>query len=368
MDNIIKLQEGARFFKRRLRILLKGTKQYKGDARQICTQIIDDCWNGKYFMTGQGNFCEFWIRDFSFCLKPLLNLDYREKVVSTLWYALDIFRKHGRITTTISPKGYPFDVFTYSPDSLPLFLFSLRLAGMKEAVEMHKPLLQSEIDRFYAEVVDPATGLVKKDKWFSSIKDNAVRTSSMYNNTMVAMLSQEIDKAGLRNPFRKFNYKKLLVTKFWTGKYFLNDLSGRKTIAGDANVFPYWTGVIENKEMLSSSVETIRKHRLDRPFPLKYTRETSKESIHRLLNLIVPNYEGNSIWMHMGPVYVQTVAKLDKDLANRYISKYVRVIEKNKNFFEVFTPEGKIYKTLLYYADEGMLWASIVFDLMENAE
>jgi hypothetical protein len=76
------------------------------------------------------------------------------------------------------------------------------------------------------------------------------------------------------------------------------------------------------------------------------------------------NYEVNSIWMHIGPLYVKLVKKIDKKLAKKYIDSYTKLIEKHKNFLEVFDSKGNIYKTPFYYSDEGMLWAANYLNLI----
>jgi hypothetical protein len=365
MDFLFYPGEGARFVARRLRLAFGSPRRYAGNAEEICRHIVDDCWNGRYFITGEGNFRQFWTRDFSFCAEPLVNLGYGAKVVKTLDYAIDSFRRHRRVTTTLSIGGAPFDVYTYSPDSLPLLLRALRISGSRQLLHEYRDFLQEEIEKYIKIVIDAETGLVKM-KPFSSIKDNSVRYSSMYDNSMAALLAKEAASLGLRNPLSGLDYNKILIDNFWEGGHFRDSLSGSDVISADANIFPYWTGVIRNKGMLRKSMKAIAEQGLDMPFPVKYTGRESSGNIHWLLKLVIPNYEGDSIWMHMGPLYIGLLEKVDPDRARRHLEKYKEVIEANGNYLEVFTPDGRIFKTLLYHSDEGMLWAAMYLDLVRR--
>ena len=358
MLKLIYIPEALRMLKRRLKVMLLGTKKYKGTPMEISKQIIDDCWNNKYFKTSTGHFKEFWTRDFGICAESLLKLGYKKQVYSTLKYALEIFSKYRKITTTITPYNIPFDFPAYSPDSLPFLIRSLRLLNKKELISQFKPFLNKEINKFYNIVLDKETGLVKKGKAFSSMKDNVMRCSSLYDNIMVAMLNNELKKIKiLNNPFKDYNFKKIIKSNFWTGEYFLDDLSGKQYISGDANTFPYYTDVFTSKAMIKSSIASIEEEELDKPFPLKYTNN-SKESKHFLFtDLFAPNYEGDTNWIHLGLCYIAVVNKVDKQKAKKYIEHYTQNIKKHRNFLEVFNNK-KPYSSLFYYCDEGMLWVA----------
>ncbi|MDO8741447.1 MAG: hypothetical protein Q7J54_07850 [Candidatus Woesearchaeota archaeon] len=361
---LIHLKEGFRIFKKSLKRRFFGVKKYNGSAEQICRQIIKDCWNGRYFQASSGHFCEFYTRDFGFCIEALLKLGYKDEIKKTLEYVLNIFEKNRKITTTISPDGIPFDFPYYAVDSVPYLIRSLRIFNDKNLIIRYNAFLNKEIKKFYEIVFDKEKGLVKENACFSSMKDYSVRKSSCYDNVMAAMLSNELKKIEiLENPFKDYDFKKTIKEKFWTGSYFLDDLSGSSHVAGDANVFPFWSNVFDDKKMLRSSIEAIQKEGLDSPFPLKYTGNTEKL---RMINaeFFVPGYERSSIWMHMGPLFIGLVKKINKNKAEDYVQQYRSLIEKYKNYPEVFDADGKPYKTPFYYSDEGMLWAAMFLDLI----
>jgi len=356
------ISEAVRFFLRRIRVCFFWVKKYSGNDEEICRQIILDCYNKekKYFMVSSGHFCEFFARDFGWCCEALLELGYRKEVINTLDYALGVFQRHGRIEQSISPGGvaFTFPSSKYSPDALAFIIRSLKLAKANELVKKYKDFLNQEVQQYYDAVIDHKTGLVRKDKSFSSMKDYSIRQSSCYDNVMTGMLANDLTLLGLNNPFKKYNYKKLIIKNFWTGNYFLDDLSGSKMVCGDANVLPFWSGIINDKKLLKKVISAIQKEGLDKPFPLKYTKARFKKQKMICFEFLAGDYERDAIWPHVGLMYIQIIASIDKKLAKEYLDQYKQQIEQHKNFLEVYDGNGKPFKTLFYYADEAMLWAA----------
>jgi len=225
-------------------------------------------------------------------------------------------------------------------------------------MEKYRDFLNREIEKFHEKVIDPRTGLVKPAH-FSSIKDHAVRKSSCYDNVMAAMLCSILKRhKSLKNPLEKYNFRKIIMDNFWTGSYFLDDLSGIKAVTGDANIFPFWTGVFDDKAMMKKAFSKIQEAGLDRPFPLKYSCGKIRQKFILLGRIFTPNYERNAVWMHMGPLYVGLLKKIGKKEAEAHKKCYRALIEKHKTFPEVLDSRGKPYHTPFYYCDEAMLWAA----------
>jgi len=360
------LKKALGVFNRSVKVRFKGIRKYNGNAGQILKQCVDSCWNGNYFQASAGHFSCFYIRDFGISVQALLNLGYRDRVIKTLNFVLDVYSRNNKITTTIyndSVVDFPY----YTPESAAYLLHSIRLADAKELLLKHKFFLENEIKKAFFESFDSDSGLIKKNAYFSSMKDNSLRKSSLYNNVMLAMLSNDIDYFKLYNPFKGYDFKKTIKDNFWNGSYFLDDLSGLDYVAGDANVFPYWTGLFDSKKMIKLSLDAIQKEGLDKPFPLKYTKE--KVGKYLFLNsILVPNYEGDAIWTNLGQCFIDVVKKVDKEKAGEYISQYIKNVEKYKNYIEVFNPDGTPYKTLVYYADEAMLWSSNLLNSINKSK
>jgi len=347
--------EGLRMFKHSLKKRVSGIPRYSGNSEQICQKILKRCWNEKYYQTSAGHFCEFYTRDFSWCTKPLMALGQKEKVQVTLEYAMQTFSRNKKVTVAINPSGKPFDYPNYAVDSLPYLLRSLVLSDSFYLIDRYHGFLSKEVERFMAIVIDKKTGLVKKSQ-FSSAKDHTNRVSSCYDNCMAGMLSLLLEQSGLNNPLVKYDYAEITVKNFWKGSYFVDDLSSKQQITGDANIFPFWSGAVKEKQMRRQSIDTIRKLKLDRPFPLKYSNKTATE-------IMAPNYQGNTIWSYLGMLYIDEVSKLDERLALYYLVKYDEVIKRNANFLELYEPDGQPYKTAFYVTDDSMIWASMYLEL-----
>ncbi len=357
MDTFHHLYEGFHMLQRRMHLAVHEIHQYEGGSNAICKDIIKDCWNGTFFQVSTGHFSLFYMRDFGMCIEALLRLGYKEEVGKTLQFALCVYSRENRVTTTITKDGKVFDVFSYAPDSLAFLLYSLRISKNKELVEIYRPFLELQITHFYNVAFDEEH-IVKKRN-FSSIKDHVKRSVSCYDSCCVAVVLREAGLLGITNPFvDNHHYQKIkekIKKMFWVGDYFKESLDS-DIVSGDANVFPYWFGIFTDKKMIAKSIAAIQKEKLDLPFPLKYTSFIPTNFFFPL-TLVASNYEGNSIWMHLGLCYIDVVASFDKKLAKKYLSLYGQNIEEHKNFLELFSADGSVYKTPFYHSDEGMVWA-----------
>jgi len=353
----IELKEGIRYFLNSKRRKTRGNRKFLGSAKEICEQTIGACWNGTYFENSLGNYKEFWTRDFGFSTKSLIKMGHKEKVKQTLKFALGTFEKQGGIKTTIAPNGKAFSFpNVYSPDSTALLFHSLRISGAKNLANEHHDFLQNEVDKFFRATLDPQTNLVRKDKIFSSMRDYSIRSSSCYDNCMMALFAKEAKKLGFKHENLKTNFAKTIKEHFWTGTHFSNDLNSSQ-ITGDANIFPFWTEIFSDKKMLKQTIDSIRNTKLDTPLPLKYAEKNAREKTH-WANLFVPNWEQNYSWTNMAPLYIKLASFIDKKYSKDMLEVYRKIIEKDGTLFELYNDEMKPFKSAFYLADEGMLWAA----------
>ncbi len=337
-------------------------KKFEGDAKEICQAIVKTCWKGRYFQTSSTNFPQFWARDFGWCIKSLIELGYTKKVHKTLRYALNLYRKYGKVTTTITPQNTPFDFPEFGVDSLPWLIHSIVASSFN--YKPYKEFLNREIRKFKEHVVDEKTGLVKPDEHFSSMKDFSLRKSSCYDNCMVAMLAVDLHKTTLHNPFAKKNatqthsfYADLIYKHFWSGEYFYDDIEMKKYVAGDAQVFPLILGFIEDEKEIQSMIKAVKENNLTNPLPLRYTKERHMAEFIPQEWIFFRNYEGDTSWTHMGPLWIKAIKKYDPKLSEKYKEAYTKHIEKEKAFCEVVRTDGKPFRTPFYYSDRTMLWA-----------
>lgn len=354
MSALAHLSEGPRIFASSIKNRF-FPKKYQGTAKEICEQVVKDCWNGRYFQASTANFAQFWTRDFGWCTKSLLKLGYEKEVHQTIRFALNQFQKGNKIAATLTRSGKPFDFPVPSADSLPYLLHSIKFS--KFPYHSYIPFLNQEIKKFFDYFIDKKTGLVKPHLHVSSMKDYAIRKSSCYDNTMVGLLARDLKGMKLFNPFKDFNYSDLLIKHFWNGKFFYDDLNQKDYVAGDANLFLFIFGLVSDKEMINSAVSSIQEAGLDNPFPLKYTN--SRKGINFIWEeSLVSGYESDAVWTHMGILFVKLMQEVDKEKAERCKERYARLIERYKGFPEVLAAEGRLYSSPFYYCDRGMLWAA----------
>ncbi|MFT4313472.1 MAG: hypothetical protein ACMXYA_03610, partial [Candidatus Woesearchaeota archaeon] len=131
-------------------------------------------------------------------------------------------------------------------------------------------------------------------------------------------------------------------------------------------IFPYYCGIITKKDLFENSLRTIRSLELDKPFPIRYTKIRQKHKELRIPSFFAPNYEGTTVWIHLGLCFIQVVKKYKPLLAKEYLQQYTRMFQKEKNFLEVFTKDAKPYSSFFYTSDESMLWVSMYLYLKKK--
>ena len=390
------LREGTRIFLSGWSARISGDYKFQGDSEQICQEIVSSCFNQKYsfFQTSLRNFPQFWTRDFSWCVQPLLDLGYQKQVHQTLSYALQSFMDANKVTTTISPSGKPFDFPYFASDSLPLLMFSIQKT--KFDYQEYISFLNKEIIRYSFKVIDKKTNLVRFDRHFSSIKDFAKRKSACYDNVMLYVLQRAIedlnDSRLLSLSKNSTWYKNQIVEQFYNSDqgFFYEDMAKKNHLAADANIFPLIYGLIEEKSIIKKINFIIQKEKLDHPLPLRYTK--NKQNAKFIAQeIFLKDYESTSLWAHMGILWTlflleQQNSKL-KQQGEEYFLSFTKIIQTHHGFPEVLNNKTNIdnnannynnsnnnidnnnidnnnnnnnlFKTPFYYADNTMLWASI---------
>lgn len=357
----------------RIRRHLRGHTRHPGDAASIVRACIEACWNGRTFTASPGHFDMFWTRDLSFSVPSLVRLGHADRVRASLAYGLDIWtRRRSHITTTIHYFDRPGDVFEYGVDSLPLFLAALRAAGADDLVERHRVWLEAEVDHFYGRVVDPATGLVRADRKFSAHRDTVINRSNAYGNTMVALLAKTIEETGwFESPFAHHfdgDYGRLLLGHFWADDHF-RDALGDETVSGEANIWPFYTGVVDDPQVIRPALAHLAANGFCDPYPLRYETSRRPEREVWLTRHILPDYQGSTVWTSLGAMYLQVLRTVDPAVAASETARYVEWIERDGTFWEVMNGQGQnwVSPRWLMIGEESMLWSSIFLDHLENA-
>jgi len=350
----------------------RGHIRYPGDAAAIVRACIEACWNGRTFTASPGHFDMFWTRDLGFSTPALVRIGERDRVRASLAYALGVWtRRRSHVTTTINYGDRPADVFEYGVDSLPLLLAALRTADAEDLVERHRAWLADEVAWFAERVVDPATGLVRADRTYSAHRDTVVNRSTAYGNTMVALLTKTLAETGwLASPLERHfdgDHGRLLRDRFWAGDRFRDSL-GDETVSGEANVWPFYAGVVTDEGMLRSALEYLEANGFCDPYPLRYDTVRRPGREVWFTRHVLPNYQGTTIWTSLGAIYLQLLRSVDPAAAGRAIDRYRGWIERDGTYWEVLDGRGRpwVSPRLLFIGEESMLWSAIFLDVLEH--
>lgn len=360
------IREGKRMLARHLSVRGKYFRRFDGNAVEISKKIVNQLFNGSYYATSLGHYPHFYSRDFGMMVPSLLEMGKRSEVKSTLMYALDIFEHAGGITTFISNKNKAVNFpNVYSPDSVAHIFRSVGLLNDKEVISRFKHFLQMEVNRFYDTAIYKITGEIKRHIHFGGMRDHSKRDSSCYDTVMAAVISREADFLGLDNPLSRFDYKEILIKDFWTGAYFKDDRSSN-ILSADANIYPFWYGIIDDIDFQRTAIESMQALNLDKPFPVKYVSDKKQKGKTIFVEKLVSDWESNSIWPMSALPFIDIVGDIDLKKAKFYLSQYTDLIESHKTFLEVYNSTGVPYKSVVYSCDEGMLWAALYITLVNR--
>jgi len=356
----------ARILRRRIH----GHRRFEGDAITVCRSIVDACWTGRYLAASAGHFRQFWTRDLAYSAEALVRLGAGERVRASLAWALDAWAREGRVTTTIFPGRRPADVFSYGVDSLPLLLHALRAVDGDDLVRRHADWLGPELRRFAGTVLDPATGLVRDDRRFSTHRDTVRTRSNAYANTMVALLERTLGETGWLTPSP---IPAGAVERFRAA--FLRD--GRiverpdgDEVTGDAIVFPFFLGVLGAGDGLRAALRAAEEAGLTDPLPMRYSARRDPHAEDPVQRLFVPDYQGTAIWTSLGAMELALLRSVDPRAAAPGIAAYRALVERDGTVWEVLDGHDRRLRPYrgrlgIFLADEGMLWSAILADLFE---
>src|ERR1039457_5514125 len=254
----ILIAAGARVALLSLARRIFGWKRYPGSVEAICRAAIDDCWTGQFFAGSAGHFHQFWTRDLAMCTGALCRLGHREKVLASWNWGLARFARSRLVTTIIFSRPFARAVYSFACDSLPMLLYGLEQAGAQDLVGRHRDFLSAEVHRYVEQVLDPQSGLARRDRYFSAPRDCMTGSSTVFANTMLALLERLLDEQDVlpNRRLRGLNLPSHIREIFWCGEYF-RDALDRDLPSGDANVWPFFYGIIADPEMKRSALLSL---------------------------------------------------------------------------------------------------------------
>jgi hypothetical protein len=360
----------------RVRRSVRGHRRHRGSVPEILHACVDGCWNGQWYVASPGHFRMFWTRDLGFAAAALARSSERDRtrVRASLDRALEVWtRRRSHVTTTIHFFDHPGDAFAFGVDSLPLLLAALRIVEADDLIDRHRSWLAGELAHYCDRVVDPLTGLVRPDRTFSAHRDTVVNRSTAYANSMVALLAKTLaETSWFASPLERFfdgDHGRLLRKHFWRGDRFIDTLGADGT-SGEANVWPFWSGVIGDPEMLGRALATLAREGFADPLPLRYETSRHPEREVWVTRHLLPDYQGSTIWTSIGSIYLWLLHTVDRSAAETGIRQYGEWIRRDGTFWEVLDETGRCWVSprRLFIGEESMLWGAIFLDLVEHPD
>jgi hypothetical protein len=351
-----------------------GPRRYPGGAQEICQQIVEACYHRqkRYFMTSPTTYAEFWARDFGRAAPALLGLGYQRHVEETYDYALRTYASQQHFSLVISPQGKLWDFPSYAPDGLAFFLDGLRVLDDSLLIRRYRTFLEQQIRRFFQRVIDPASGMVRPDKHFSEAQDYVIRHSSCYSNVMCYLVQQNASALGLHHPLAEYDYPALIVERFGQEDFFFDDLNYRPYVSADAAILPFWSGLLsftpENQARWAKVLARLDAEGLNHPLPTRYgnCREKNRPMIFiERFN----RWQRDAVWTCLGLHFLEVLQRWSPPRFTQELARYQQLIEKLHYFPEILDAKtGNLFRSPFYVADDSMLWAANLWQLLRQAE
>ena len=365
--------QGWRLLVAGVRRKIVGHQRYAGSAEEICEQIVRRCLDPtrRFFRTSPTSYPELWARDFGRCVPALLALGFEQEVGDTYRYALGRYVAAGHFALVITPRGQLFDFPAYAPDGFAFFVHGLAKLGDRALVARHRSFFEHEIERFAALVIDSRSGLVRRGVLFSEAQDYAIRDSSCYSNCACHLLQRSLDALALPNPLAGYDYCSLILEHFWDGDHFVDDQSQPSYPSGDAQILPFWTGLLGRDRPARVRFEGVLRwmdnQGLNRPVPCRYgVSAHPRRRMHRL-HWLNP-WQSDAAWPCLGLHLLEVLRNFDHPRLSAELERYRALVERLGCFPEVLDcRDAELYQGPLVMAEDSMLWAANLWSLLREA-
>lgn len=327
----------------------------------------------------------------------------REAVyLQTVAYALGVFHKHPRLTTTIVSMG-PYaatciNFYAYPSDALFGILYALaslrgdestqpyaykKARRQLDTVDAAKTLLTTyhrTLETLYAgyreHVFDDTTHLIKKTVHLSGAKDITRRYSAFYDNVVFWKTTQLAMTLGIIPNNKAFlaTLKQTILDTFWLEDegYFLEDLSRegvREKYYSSDWLIVLSTGFLDitnkwERRYYTRSVEYIQAQKIDQPFAIKYQNDTRAHRQFFIVRMAVASYGGDAIWSFWGMEYIKTLTLLAYQTgdtsygaaAKYHLNAYEATMLRDGGFPETYDAKGNLLKTPFYQSIRQTGW------------
>lgn len=338
-------------------------REFDGDARAICTQIIDELWQGDFYRTSLGHFDFFWMRDFGTVADSLTQIGQGEKVRHTLNWALLHYMKANHVTLCIDKYGNTFNApAKQSIDALPWLLHSLVVSDYKLR-PMEQSFLNARLYHYTTKYLDPETGDLRSGIRYAELRDAVNYDRSAYAITMIARMAECAKLLGLDFPFDTDVYRKILNEVYWNGRFYKADRS-TNVWSSECGLMAFHLGIITDADKAAATFDYLHKAQYENLYPLEYCKHWDEFNYRPGMgSWLMRNYTGTTIWTWHGTFYLHSLELFKRpEYADEY-AKFCKLIERHKTYPEMLNPDGTWYKSPIYSGDPGMVWAALFLTL-----
>lgn len=377
-------------------------KPLLGSEEAIIRQIhaIRYSKDNPYVITG-GHFYQIFVRNLGVFFNSLLDpripstdedWDLRQSIaLRTIAYDLALFQQAGREYTTLTPIKKNLytglNLYARSSDSLHAIVYTLNALtdesfietifpakykikkqlqsqnAAKKLLQTYKKILRLLIQKYYEDLIDSSTRLIKQNLLLASARDGIKRESSFYDNVILWSTIRLATKLHLYKISDKELqlWKERILKTFWnkTEGIFLDDLSEQKYLFSADSFIVLSTQFFDlknkrDRNYMLRMIAYVKKNKLDLPFPLHYSTVDLPKKLYRPVRYFAPSYMGSSIWCHWGMEYIKCLIYFSKDNpellsdAKHHLISYKKNIERYGGYPEVYAKNGKPLSTRLY--------------------
>lgn len=160
----------------------------------------------------------------------------------------------------------------------------------------------------------------------------------------------------------------LLRRHFWQGDRFRDRLGSDET-SGEANVWPFFAGLIEDRDMLAAALGTLQREGYTAPYPLRFDATHRVDRLVPAYRLWSADYQTTTSWTSLGSIYLSLLRDVEPGAASAELDRMRALIERDGTFWEVLDARGETWRSRsrLSVSDVSMLWGAILLELLERS-
>lgn len=161
----------------------------------------------------------------------------------------------------------------------------------------------------------------------------------------------------------------LLRRDFWLGDRFRDQLGSDET-SGEANVWPFFAGVVEDREMLAAALGTLQREGYASPYPLRFAVRHAGAGLLPVFRVYSADYQTTTSWTSLGSIYLSLLREVDSAAAGMELDRMRTLIERDGTLWEVLDRHGRPWtsRIRLSISDASMLWGAILLHTLLEPE